>query len=523
LGKDIFKDIAGKTFEDAFRFPSIESSLDHLSRKTNYPLRTIGYTTDDAPFILSEEERTHTHIIGTTDVGKSKLMQLFIREDIDRGNGLCLIDSSDGGDTAYKILAYCAKKKIKNVLLIDPLHYYTHNKIVPINPFGRDPDESAEKIWDTIQVQFQQTDRSLTPVINQYLPAIIRVLHKAGATFSDAIYFTDPFYVRQRQAIFEKLSPIDPDVMMLNRIHKGDRQLDAEFRPTARRLSDLLNPILRSMFDTRDGIDFRKFIAEHWVVIVNLFPENSLGLSHARFLGTTIINEFARAVGIIHGSRGRKGWEGRYYLYVDEAGYYANRNVAHILSIKGKTGLRMILANQYLGQFEDPFVRQAVLNQTSIKMILRSNDDTDQKKLAAMVYGGQIRDRDAGFFFSRLKKQECVVKLPAQDPVKMRVSEVRDVPLDPAYIETLYQDPLYLSPKNYETPTHQRSADQNPQSRTKPDRVPARQNVPREAKHRVEAPRHDVQKKPPDPKKNTYRHWDDLVLQDKGRQKKGGK
>jgi GTPase SAR1 family protein len=472
-----FKKITGKRYEDVYGRPTYDSIVEGMWKKTDYPLRTLG-THDGTPFRLSEEERTHTHIIGTTNVGKSTLMQLLIREDIDRGNALCLIDSSDSGDTAYKVLAYCAKKKAK-VLLIDPQHFGTYKKYVPINPFGRYPEESAQKILDTIMIQFQQSDFSATPVIKQYLPAIIRVLHKAGRTFPDALYFTEPVYVRQRETIFSKLPENDHDVLMLSRVF-SDRDVNREFRPTARRLSDLLNPILRTMFNTREGIDFRKLVTEKWVVICNLYADGMFGTSHARFLGTTILNEYTRAVDQIR----KHGWRGRYYLYVDEAGLYANRNVADNLSYKGKTGLQMILANQYLGQFEDPYVRQAVLNQTGIKIVFRPEDEADQKKLAAMLYGGQVKDRDAAFYFSRLHKRQCVIKLPAQDPVRMTVSEVRDIKLNPDYIEKLYQDPIY------ETTDIKR-----PARRAQPDDRPAPPPPRRETKHSPKSPKESPPKR----------------------------
>lgn len=461
---DIFKRITGKSLDDAFGTPSVEDSIGRILKKSNYPLRSLG-SHNGSPFLQSEEERTHTHIIGTTGVGKSALMQLMIREDIDRGNGLCLIDSSDGGDTAYKVLAYCASKNIKPIL-IDPQHFGRY-KYLPINPFGRYPEESAQKILDTIMIQFQQSDFSVTPVIKQYLPAIIRILHKAGCTFSDSIYFTEPIYASQRQDIFDKLSPTDHDVIMVSRCFT-DREINREYRPTARRLSDVLNPILRTMFNTRKGIDFRRLITDRRVVICNLYSEGSFGTSHARFLGTTILNEYSRAVDQIR----RRGWRGRYYLYVDEAALYANRNVADNLNYKGKTGLQMILAHQYMGQFEDSYVREAILNQTGIKIAFRMPNATERMTISKLMYGGQVKDRDASYYLGQLKKQECVIKLPAQDAVRIRVNDVKEVDLPSGYIETLYQDPIY-----------ERKNTVRPESGTQSKRKTAKPTPRRETKH----------------------------------------
>jgi hypothetical protein len=449
--RDYFKLIVGKTLEEFTRVPSGEEVLRDQWKQiqSNYPLRSLGANSEKG-VSFTEEERTHTHIIGTTQVGKSKLIEKLIRDDIDRGNGLCFIDSSDNGKTVYDVLRYCASKKLQKVILIDPLHCFLFNKVIPINPFGNYPDESAEKVMDIIQIQFQQTDFAATPVIKHYLPAIVRTLHRAGLTLAESIYFTDRAFESEREQIYI-MAGNSPDVTILRGAFKYVDQY-REFRPTGRRFADLTSPILKTIFGT-DGIDFKTLIRDKWVVLVNLYPKKSFGISPARFLGTAIINEFYRAIDdLITGKDWLKeGWKGRYYLYIDEGGRYANRNVEQLLSYKGKTGLKLIFAHQYFDQIEDPVVRSAILNQTDTKIVFRMPNPNDRQMIARMIYGGQVADRDASYYLGHLRKQECVVKLPGQDAVKIKVEDVPEVKVDiKKYIDQIYSSDFYKNADDIE-------------------------------------------------------------------------
>src|SRR3989344_4926566 len=45
--------------------------------------------------IKRRDRRRHMYVIGKSGVGKSKLLELMMRQDIHYGHGLCLIDPSD--------------------------------------------------------------------------------------------------------------------------------------------------------------------------------------------------------------------------------------------------------------------------------------------------------------------------------------------------------------------------------------------------------------------------------------------
>src|SRR3989344_8688124 len=55
----------------------------------------------------------HVYIVGKSGVGKSKLLELFARQDIAFGHGLCLIDPH--GDVISDILDFIPEERIRDV------------------------------------------------------------------------------------------------------------------------------------------------------------------------------------------------------------------------------------------------------------------------------------------------------------------------------------------------------------------------------------------------------------------------
>jgi hypothetical protein len=501
--RNYFKEITGKGFDDWTRtkkFPKVDESVSEIFKtsRTKYKRRTLGITEDGTLLKISEEEReSHMHIIGTTGEGKSKFLEYLIREDIDRGNGLCFFDPSENGDTLYKILSYCEQKDHQKVLLIDPHHRYKFNKIAPINPFTKYREASIANIMDTIRVLFRQKDASETPIIQRYLPAILYVLHNAGMTLSDTLYFTDPIYVNQRDQI---LVGDSRQRLMLEQVF-SNRALYLEFQSTIRRLEPLFHPTLQLTFGSTKGIDFNQLIADGWVILVNLYAGLGFEPIHTRLLGTAIINELISSLDRLRSN----GWRGVYYLYIDEAGRYANRNLADLLAYKRKSGLRVTLAHQYFSQFEDSSILDAVQNLTKIKVAFHVPNPDDRLKVVKAMYGGKLDDREVSYALSNLRKQHAVIKLPKQPPAIGRIPDVKELDeVSEDYFNFIYSNPVYLSPSEIEQETKDRVRYQtNEASRTNPlsssktskaNRAPTGKSGIRESK-------------------NTHQEWDSVFEQ----------
>ena len=376
---------------------------------------------------LREEEREdHMHIIGTTGEGKSKFIEYLIREDLKRGHGVCFLDPTDRADTAYNILRWCCEQGFQKVCLIDPHTVHRFNKLTAVQPFHYQKTyESAvvSNIEDTIKVLFQTKDMAETPRIQRYLPAMLHLLWKAKMTLHEAVYFTQyKQFVSQRKAIISKSPAGDLSRLAIDEVFETYPRFNNEFASTVRRMDPFFDSTLDLMFGAVPGVDFPRMVADGWLILVNLYSGLGFGQMHSRLLGTMILNEIIFTLDRLN----QKGWRGIYYLYIDEAGRYANRNLADLLAYKRKSGMRVTIAHQYFKQFEDAFVLEAVKQLCKHKVMFNTPNPTDRLEMVKLLgYGGDIPRLQAEYVNKDIPKQYAVIKKGKTEPLRIRIPDVK--------------------------------------------------------------------------------------------------
>ena len=107
--------------------------------RTNYeaPLETKKYVFG----IKRKDRRRHLYMVGKSGVGKSKLLELLVRQDIAYGHGLCFMDPH--GDVIEAILDFIPEERIKDVVLIDPADAEWP---VSFNPLEKVPPEMKHQM-----------------------------------------------------------------------------------------------------------------------------------------------------------------------------------------------------------------------------------------------------------------------------------------------------------------------------------------------------------------------------------------
>ncbi len=450
------------------RIPKITETIEKYvkSAQSNYPILTLGEGEESV--FIREEEREHIHIIGTTGEGKSKLLERLIRHDIDNGRGVCFLDPSDRGDTMYNVLRYCYEVGHKKVCLIDPHHHSLFNKIPVINPFHFSyRNASVSNVMDAVKTVFGQKDSADTPRINRYLPAILRILWSAKATLRDSIYFTEKAYVSQREQLYENLDVYDRDMMTIEGAYRTQFTMQ-NFLSTVNRLEPFYNSTLELIFGGLGGINFAKMIAEKWVILVNLYSGFGFDPLHTRLLGTSVIHELIFAMDrlIERNKRYGKKYEVPYHLYIDEAGRYANQNLAEILSYKRKSNFKVTISHQYFSQFKDEDVLDAINQLCKLKIAFYIPDPEDRVRFVKMAYGGELADRDVSHVLSGQKKQYAVIKKPKRAAHIVRILDVDPVDVTQEqldqYIKQIYENEWYKTPKQISDSFNERFPKKNP-------------------------------------------------------------
>jgi hypothetical protein len=164
-------------------------------------------------------------------------------------------------------------------------------------------------------------------------------------------------------------------------------------------------------------------------------------LEESRLLGVIVINQIIRAVDTLINN----GWQGVYYLYMDEAARFATPQIDQVLSYKRKSGLRLVLAHHYFEQFDDKKVLNSIMNNARIKFMFDTPSYEDRMKMVkALGYGGDIPHLLANFANQNIPKQYAIVKKNKETPVRIRIPDVDSLPkAGKKYIQKILDQPFY--------------------------------------------------------------------------------
>lgn len=448
--RNYLKSLTGKTREELFtrkRRPYKES-LDDIWKlsKTRRGLRVLGIGNESVR--LTEEEReANFHILGAPGEGKSKFIEDSIRKDIDLGNGICLLDPSDGGRTCYDVLRYCASIGHKKVVLIDPSTLFHHKKIAVLSPLtSRYVKMSVDGVWETVNILFDAKGNE-TPRLKRNLSALLRVLAKGGFTIRESLYFSeyakDKFKREEILKTVENKYPDDRDVRTLDNLFRSNHHFETYFYSTINRLDMFWEVPLSLMLGASEGIDFVKMISEGWTVLVNLFPGKFINQEEARLIGVLVISQIIQAADILFEAHPRGVKKRDFYLYMDEAARFATPQIDTVLSYKRKVGIHLILAHHYFNQFENRKVLNSIKQGARIKVMFNTPSYDDRLEMIKdLGYGGDIPPLLASYANQNLPKQYAIIKKNKESPVRIRIPDVPPVTVSDEQFETYLQEIL---------------------------------------------------------------------------------
>ncbi len=326
--------------------------------------------------IKRSDRRRHMYIVGKSGVGKSKLLELMLRQDIAYGYGLCLMDPH--GDVIENILDFIPENRIEDVVLINPADT---EYPVSFNPLQNvHPDLKHQLTQNLIEILRKQFGPSWTPRLEHVFRfTCLALLDYPAATMKGMVsMLADRSY---RQKVIEHIT--DETVKRFWAIEFADwsEKFDTDaIIPLINKLSQFLsNPLLRNIFGQKDNkIDFEKIMNGRKILLINL-SKGRLGEENSSFFGSMFITKLNQA-GMARAALPEKQRED-FYLYVDEFHSVVTETFENILSEGRKYGVCLAIAHQYVGQLI-PKVQQAVRGNVGTMVIFRVGGD-DAKALEA--------------------------------------------------------------------------------------------------------------------------------------------
>jgi hypothetical protein len=494
---DPFKIITGQTIDEFTKLSDFDEIIKQqlAQSSSDYPLRLIG--TGEKDVWISEEERyVNYHILGAPGEGKSKFLEHEIRQDIDNNldpsipfaNSLCFIDGSERGDTVRNILDYCAKVNYQKVILIDPTLSKLHGRIPKIAALTpKAVDKSVAGVMEALGMLFG-TDYTNTRRIKRNLSALLRVLARKNLTLYESIYFSIlGLDADKREAILGN----DRDSFIIRELFRNPTQFD-KFESTINIMDVFWHEPIRSMVSNKEGIKFINAVRGGWVILVNL-STYALTEEQSQLLGIMLLIQMFQAIDYWV----NQGWEDKFYLYVDEAGYFANKHMETALMRRRKSGLRMYLAHQNYTQFDGKQkALAAVESGARIKMMFNVPEPKDRLRMVnSLNYGGAIPPAVAAYANSDLPKQYCVIKKNKNTPVRIRIPDVEPVaPAPEAYIKKILSQSFYKDAYSIRKDTESPKSGKVDDTQTDSETV-----VPGRVSGKLEGTVRPSDKKPPQP------------------------
>lgn len=353
----------------------METGIPH-NRDITYFAKTDFRNSNDIFGIKRKDRRQHMYILGKSGTGKSVLLSNLIVQNINNGEGVCVVDPH--GELVEEILHLIPEHRTKDVIYFNPADTDFH---IGFNVIQLDDPKYKHLVASGLMGIFTKIWANAWSSRMEYIlnNAILALLDTPGTTLLGIPrLLVDKDY---RQMIIGNLR--DP-VVKAFWVHEYE-QWREQFRneaiaPIQNKVGQFLSTsIIRNVVgQPKSTIDIFNIMNEGKIFLVNV-SKGRIGEDNSALLGGMIITKIQLAAM----ERVRIPEEERkdFYLYVDEFQNFATDSFANILSEARKYRLNLTVAHQYTAQLENKDgskVRDAVFGNVGTMIIFRVGaDDAD--------------------------------------------------------------------------------------------------------------------------------------------------
>lgn len=349
---------------------------------------------------MSAEDRLrHFYVIGQTGTGKSTLLKNMIIQDIQNGDGVCMIDPH--GVDINDVLANVPPERHDDVLYFDPSHVerpMTLNMLEYDINFPEQKTFVVNELFSIFQKLYGAVPESMGPMFEQYFRnATMLVIEdpESGSTLLDVSRVLADKQYRQLK-LSKCKNPVIVQFWREVAEKAGGEGALANIVPYITSKFDvfLANDIMRPIVSQEKSVfNFRKIMDEKKILLVNL-SKGRLGDINANLIGLIIVGKILMAALSRVNALGQN--LPNFYLYIDEFQNITTNSISTILSEARKYRLGMTVAHQFIAQLEEGIRDSVFGNVGSIGAFRVGNEDAEylEKQFAPVFTAKDLMNVD---------------------------------------------------------------------------------------------------------------------------------
>jgi hypothetical protein len=374
--------------------------------------------------LLPDQRVRHMHVIGASGTGKSTLLFNLIRQDIENGQGLAVLDPH--GDLVESVLSVVPPERIADVVLVDPSD---EGYFVGFNILSAHSDLEKTLLASDLVSVFERLSTSWGDQMSSVLQnAILAFLEsEKGGTLSDLRRFLlDSAF---RNEFLQTLR--DPEVVYY--WQRGFPQLSGNksIGPVLTRLETFLSPkpIRYMVSQPVNRLNFAEIMDSGKIFLAKL-PQGQIGRENAYLLGSLFVAKLQQTAMARQSQMQAKRRD--FWLYIDEFHHFITPSMAEILTGARKYRLGLVLAHQELRQLQrDDEVASAVLSNSYTRVVFRVGD-ADARALAdgfASFEARDLQNLETGEAICRIERSDFDFNLTIPPPElrdELNAAQIRD-------------------------------------------------------------------------------------------------
>ncbi|MFN0278958.1 MAG: type IV secretion system DNA-binding domain-containing protein [Pyrinomonadaceae bacterium] len=320
---------------------------------------------------LSKSQRTrHTHLVGSTGSGKTTLILQLIRQDIEAGEGVCVIDPH--GDLIDAVCEFIPENRIGDIVLFDPAD---SDYPIGFNIFQAHTDLEKTLISSDLVAAFKRMSTSWGDVMDAVLAnAVLAILESTrGGTLLDL----KRFLVEKefRTEFLQSVADESVRYFWLNEfpLIGGKPQASILIRLDAFLRQKLIRNIV---CQKTSKLNFRE-IMDHKKILLIKLSQGIIGLENSHFLGTLLVTKLHQ----IALSRQETTHRPFFAVYIDEFHNFVVPSIEGILSGIRKYNIALTLSHQEYRQLQgrSQEVAESVMSNCYTRICFRLGDsDADR-------------------------------------------------------------------------------------------------------------------------------------------------